>query len=54
MNDNDKSSMEEAFEELERAGLIVKTGEMRDGQPTYVAVEFATEEQLKAARARKQ
>ncbi len=40
----------EAFEALWREGFLVKTKQMRDGQPVYVAREFATEEELEADR----
>jgi len=53
MAGNNKPSMREVFEKLERDGRLVKTSRTRDGQPVYVHVEHATEEELEAARRRK-
>jgi hypothetical protein len=42
-----------AVDSLERKGKIVRVGMTRDGQPTYKLTETATEEELRAARKRK-
>ncbi len=45
-----QDELDEAFKALIRKGRIIKTNQVRDGKPVYIASEFATEEELKAAR----
>jgi hypothetical protein len=47
------SAVREIVDKLEREGKLVRTGRNRNGQPVYVHVDHATEEELEAARRRK-
>jgi hypothetical protein len=38
--DMTRQEIDQYFAELERAGLFVKTGQLRQGQPVYVASEW--------------